>query len=128
MAKIKKVTGFCDFCSQGRLVGVPDDREFSQDELNRIATDECECEKAKRHREREDKIERAEYYINNLVPDKEEHTKPLLRSAVPLLLDHTIKKMSLNVDGRVTYAIFRGKEDSIIAQRQEKIVREEEIE
>lgn len=128
MAEIKKVTGFCNYCSQGRLVAVPDDREFSQDELNKIATEECECKQAAFQREREDKIERAEYYINNLVPDKEEHTKPLLRSAVPLLLDHTIKKMSLNVDGRVTYAIFRGKEDSIIAQRQETIVREEEIE
>lgn len=128
MAKIKKVTGFCNYCSQGRLVDVPDNEEFTQDELNRIATDECECPQAIAHREREDKIERAEYYINNLVPEQEEHAKPLLRAAVPLLIDRMIKKMSINVDGRVTYAIYRGKEDSIIAQRQETIVREEEIE
>lgn len=128
MAQIKKVTGFCNFCSQGRLVAVPDDQEFPQDELNRIATEECECEKAKRHREREDKIERAEYYINNLVPDREGEAKPLLLAAVPLLIDRVIKKMSVNLDGRVTYTIYRGKEDAITAQRQETIVREEEIE
>lgn len=128
MAKIKRVTGFCNFCSQGRLVAVQDDREFTQDELNKIATDECECSGAKSEREKADKIERAEYYIGNLVPDREEDIKPLLRAALSPLLERIIKKMSLNIDGRVTYAIYRGKEDAISIQRQETIVREEEVE
>lgn len=126
--KIKKVTGFCKFCDQGRLVAVPDNKEFTQDELNQIATDECECLKAKEERERAEMLERAEYYIDNLVPDSEEHVKPLLMGVLPQLLDRKLKKMSLNIDGRITYAIYRGKEDSVNVQRQETIVREEEIE
>lgn len=128
MAEMKKVTGFCNFCSQGRLVAVPDDKEFSQEELNKIATDECDCPNAETQRELEEKIRRAEYYIDNIVLPKEEHAKPLLQAAVPLLLDHKIKKMLINLDGRVTYTIYRGKDGMIIVQRQETIVTEEEIE
>lgn len=125
---LKQLTGYCDFCNQARLVSVSGNREWTEDELNRIATDECECARAKEQRERDEKLKRAELYINNLVTDDHEDIKHLLIEVVPLLLDHKLKKCTVNIDGAVTYTVFRGNDDAVIAQRTQKIVKEEEIE
>ena len=110
------------------MVSVSDKKEYTQEELNTIATDECECAMAKKTREREDMLERAKLYIDNLVTDDHVDIKPLLIKIVPLLLDHSLKKCSINIDGAVTYTIYRGKNDTITAQRTQTIVNEEEIE
>lgn len=123
-----QLTGYCDFCNQARLVSVQDTRKWTENELNMIATDECECIRAKEQREREEKLKRAELYINNLVTDDHEDIKHLLIEVVPLLLDHKLKKCTVNIDGAVTYTVFRGNDDAVIAQRTQKIVKEEEIE
>lgn len=125
---LKQVTGYCDFCNQARLVSVSDKKEWTENELNRIATDECECVMAKAQRERNEKLKRAELYIDNLVTDDHEDIKHLLIAVVPLLLDHRLKKCTVNIDGAVTYTIFRSNDDAVIAQRTQKIVKEEEIE
>ena len=126
--KLKQETGFCRFCTQGRIVKVPEDREFTQEELDLIASDECECPQAEEYRSRQDKIERAELYISNLVTNDHDSIKGLLVEMVPLIMDRKMKKCTVNIDGRVSYTIYAGKDNAIVAQRSQTIVNEAEIE
>ena len=49
--------GFCKYCNQGRTIEAPEGSSAA--DLNELATEECECDEARRQRERRARMEAA---------------------------------------------------------------------
>ena len=112
MAKQKKnnATGYCKFCGQQLLVYLPegwDPEDKTQEEYDQLATEQCECEQALTHEEKNQKklaaIKRmTEYYdellgqfrINNPETVKEmqklEGQQALMLKAVEMVADRVV--------------------------------------
>ncbi|MDO4285570.1 MAG: hypothetical protein Q4C60_09590 [Eubacteriales bacterium] len=115
-------TGWCRYCGSSLLIEVLP--RTPQEELNDIATQECDCDQAQYAREREGKIRRAQITVKNLSAS-EPAAGGILERCIEPLIDREIKKVSINVNGRVTYTLYRGGEDELNAQRKETITDEE---
>lgn len=61
---ISKQIGFCKYCGQSRIVEAPEG--FSAADLNEQASDECDCDEARRQRERRAKMEAAGTWAQNM--------------------------------------------------------------
>ena len=61
---IKKQIGFCKYCGQSRIIEAPEG--FSAADLNEQASDECDCDEARRQRERRAKMEAAGMWAQNM--------------------------------------------------------------
>lgn len=123
---MKNQKGTCKFCKQMRIVQVPDKGEFSQEELDGIATDECECKQASHSRERKQKMERAELIIDNMPPEHEKQVATTMKAALPDLIDQKLRKLSISVDSEVSYTMSRGKDGEVKIRRQQIVVNEDE--
>ena len=126
--KMTTAKGTCKYCGQSRIVQVPDGPDLPEEVLNQVATDECDCEKAKFYRERQEKIERVEWIIGNLPPEHEQDIVGLLKKALPEIVDLKIRKISISVNSDVSYTMTRGKDGEVKIRRQEIIVSEDEAE
>ncbi len=125
---MKTATGWCKYCGQAKTVQVDDQKEYTQEELDRIADSECDCDLAKKAQEKDNRIRRAKDSINKITLDGEKDVGDFLKNVLPLLADHRIKKISVNLNGIVTYAMWRGSEDQLNIQRKETITEEDEVE
>lgn len=61
---ITKQIGFCKYCGQSRIIEAPEG--FSAADLNEQASDECDCDEARRQRERRAKMEAAGMWAQNM--------------------------------------------------------------
>lgn len=78
--------GVCKFCGQTRIIQVSDDKTYSQDELDKIAESECDCDIAKLLRARNEAYGSLqgmldERFPDDAIDDKERHIKGLLQAA-----------------------------------------------
>jgi len=128
IANLKTETGFCKFCKQGKTVQIGEDQIYTQADLDAIATSECDCDGARHAQEKENRIRRAKDAIDKITVEGEKEVGEFLKTALPLISDHKVKKLSVNINGIVTYAVWRGNEDQISMQRKETITEEDEIE
>lgn len=60
--------GYCKFCGQGARVDT--DRELMQEDLDMMATDKCQCEKAKHERYVKETMEKAQAAIEDLLEEE----------------------------------------------------------
>ncbi len=125
---MKTETGFCKYCGQAKAVQIGEDQKYSQEDLDMIATSECGCDLAKTQNEKENRIRRAKESIDSIAKEGETSVGDFLKQALPLLTDHKIKKLSVNLNGIITYAMWRGNEGQISVQRKETFTEEDEIE
>ncbi|MCM1104066.1 MAG: hypothetical protein NC548_27685 [Lachnospiraceae bacterium] len=61
---ISKQIGFCKYCGQSRIIEAPEG--FSAADLNEQASEECDCDEARRQRERRAKMEAAGAWAQNM--------------------------------------------------------------
>lgn len=52
------MTGTCKYCGQVRETFVPEEIEETQENLDRLATEQCDCEKAEKAREKRQAAEK----------------------------------------------------------------------
>ena len=123
---MKSAKGTCRYCKQMRVVKVPEGPDLPEEALDQIATDECDCEKAKYYRERQEKIERAELTIENMAPEHEQQAANIMKAALPEIVDQRIRKISVSVSSDVSYTLSRGKDGEVKIRRQEIVVSEDE--
>ena len=78
--------GVCKFCGQSRIVNISEDKNYTQDEIDKIAESECDCDIAKMLRARNEAwgslqgmLE--ERFPENAIDDRERHIKELLKLA-----------------------------------------------
>ena len=83
---MRTTNGVCKFCGQSRIVQVSEDKTYTQDEINKIAESECDCDIAKMLRARNEAWGNlqgmlAEKFPDDVIDEKEKHIKELLQLA-----------------------------------------------
>lgn len=95
MGKIQ-ATGVCHYCGSVKLVNVTEEKE--QKELDLIATKECDCERAKFERNKEEQLEIARTNLNLLIGDKCPKAVEGLTKVVPYIQDYVFTEVTVKLN------------------------------
>ena len=107
MASMRSMTGTCKYCKQYKVVQVPKGKEYTQEEVNNIATAECDCEGAEEEAKIQSRIKGAMESIDRILIKKDKKIiAPVMQSAVELMARERIKKLSINIDGESTCSMY----------------------
>lgn len=120
--------GTCLYCGQSMLF---EDVHATQEELNMMATQQCNCEEAKvarkkkqdaedAERERLRRIEGALYNAENLFDELPE-ARELVKRAIPALVDFKLKKVTIS-DGEVTASVWRDANGKVTVEKRRTII------
>ena len=121
MAKEKVARkGECKYCRSMRIVN--SEEELSQEELDRIASEECDCAGAKLARKKEESRRFAYEYADGLFESKPE-ARELMRAAITAVSEGTVNKATIKV-GKNTYTITINSDSEIKIQ---KVYKDEDI-
>ena len=120
--------GTCLYCGQSMIFeGV----HATQEELDAMATQQCNCEEAKvarkkkqdaedAERERLRRIEGALYNAENLFDELQE-ARELVKRAIPALVDFKLKKVTIS-DGEVTASVWRDANGKVTVEKRRTII------
>jgi len=120
--------GTCLYCGQSMIFeGV----HATQEELDAMATQQCNCEEAKvarkkkqdaedAERERLRRIEGALYNAENLFEEMPE-ARDLVKKAIPALVDFALKKVTIS-DGEVTASVWRDANGKVTVEKRRTII------
>lgn len=98
---ISKQIGFCKYCGQSRIIEAPEG--FSAADLNEQASDECECDEARRQRERRAKMEAAGMWAQNMF-SKENGQLQVVLCAIRSTFEGAIDYVTIKI-GKKTHKI-----------------------
>lgn len=71
------MTGTCKYCGQVRETFVPEEIEETQENLDRLATEQCDCEKAEKAREKRQAAEKGKSTLKKCSPGgRKQRRKP----------------------------------------------------
>lgn len=106
---MEKATGFCRFCNQARIIDAP--QGCAPEDLNERATEECDCDEARRAREKKMRMEAAGFWAQNTFRNQDGQLQTVLcaiRSTFEGAIDYvTIKigkrthKIDTDSDGMI---------------------------
>lgn len=100
--------GVCKCCGQMRMVRIPESMEDpSQDEIDLLATEECNCEGAHNYRERDKIIRAAQQDIDAMLTSSMPEVSVELAQIVPLVYDEKIKRITLKMPDGITVSLFK---------------------
>lgn len=102
---MKIATGTCKYCGQMVTVQVGDDKEYTQEELNKIATAECNCDAAAEARKRADAVQTLRDRIEDL-KIADEWIKETILMAIDKLGDLSLQQVKITDGSRVTYTLI----------------------
>lgn len=96
---MKTVNGVCKYCGQMRILQVSEDKAYTNEDLDRIAASECDCDVATLLRKRNMAFGNLEGMLDERFPDdatddKEKVIKELLRTGGKLMSETTIDSLS----------------------------------
>ena len=100
--------GYCRFCNCGRMVEITEDLE--QEELNRIATEECNCYGASKERELIQQMEVCEANIREMLGEKHPGVAQIFLDNIELIQSGKVKKITVNIPGNRTARIYMNKD------------------
>ena len=113
------VNGTCQYCGQMRILQVSEDKNYSQEDLDRIAASECDCDVAIIFRKRNMAFGNLEGMLDESFPDdaiddKARNIKELLRASGKLMSETIIdsiafssgsEKYSLTLSQKLTFKL-----------------------
>lgn len=116
---MRTTNGVCKYCGQMRIVQVSEDKEYTQEDLDRIAESECDCDIASMMRKRTEAYGNLEGMLderfpNDAIDEKEKHLKNLLLAAGKEMSQMYIdaigitsgkEKYSLSLTQKLTYKL-----------------------
>ena len=106
----KECTGTCRFCGQMRVVWANDPDEYSQDDLDRIASFECNCPGAEREAKRDALIQDGKEAIRLTLEDKHRgHAATVMLAGLEALTSGRLKKISVQIDSETTASMYIAK-------------------
>lgn len=107
-------TGICKYCGQVKTIDrVPEGA--TEEERNRIATDECDCPGAKEEKKIEHIISRGKRAVDKCVAKDDPHIAELFNLAVEGIARGTFADISINSMQGVKYSMT-WKKDCILVQ------------
>ena len=101
---MKNLMGVCKFCGQRRLIQAGDDKDYTQEQLDAIATRECDCDAAVSARAREDAAQTIRDWIEDL-SIKDEWIKETILQAVERIADMSIYQVQITDGSGVVYKL-----------------------
>ena len=103
--------GTCMYCNQKKLVNDDDVEEFAQVHIvskeaaaDSVAARECNCDRARLERQREDTIQLATDYINNLFEESPK-SKEMALTGINAVVSMAVDKVTFK-KGKKTYSLF----------------------
>lgn len=96
---MKTVNGVCKYCGQMRTLQVSEDKAYTNEDLDRIAASECDCDVATLLRKRNMAFGNLEGMLaarfpDSAIDDKDRVIKELLRTGGKLMSEATIDSLS----------------------------------
>lgn len=98
---MEKATGFCRFCNQARIIDAP--QGCAPEDLNDLATEECDCYSAKRAREKKMRMEAAGQWAKNTFSEQSGQLQTVL-CAIRSTFEGSIDYVTLKI-GKKTHKI-----------------------
>ena len=101
--------GACKYCGQMRIVQVSEDKNYTQEEIDKIAESECDCDVARMLRARNEAYGNLRGMLDERFPDdavdeKGKHIKELLRLAGKEMSEMFIDSIGI-VSGKEKYSL-----------------------
>jgi len=118
--KYRNVTGTCRWCGQIRTI-MKAPENATQDELDRIASDECTCDGANKERKIREMISTAESSILKVVTKRAPGAAQILEAGVEQVARGYAKKVSVNVDGMLTASMYRSGDRIVVESRKTEV-------
>ena len=101
--------GECKYCHSMRIVN--SEEEMTQQDLDRIASEECDCEGANLARKKEESMTRAFEWVENIFKPKPEALS-VMHAAIIAVSEAVIKRMSMKI-GKNTYTVTMNNDGEI---------------
>ena len=113
-------TGMCRFCQQDRFV-VGAGKFKNQEEINEIATFECNCEEGESWRERQTSAKQAKDKLAEMfISETESHAAEMyLRPAIEDIAENRISSISITLTEKVSASVSMNGKGQIIVKRKE---------
>lgn len=99
--------GYCRFCGNSRMVKIEDGTDPDQEELNRLAAEQCKCPESVRWREQEAQREEMIGNIMQIMSEKWPAAADLLMGAISPLQKGLIEKITVKIDSIYTATMQR---------------------
>lgn len=114
------LTGMCRFCQQDRFV-VGAGKCKNQEEINEIATFECNCEEGESWRERQTSAKQAKDKLAEMfISETEMHAaEKYLRPAIEDIAENKISSISITLTEKVSASVSMNGKGKIIVKRKE---------
>lgn len=121
MTDMMPVNAICQYCGQSCVVMVKPGKEYTDEELNRIATSECTCAGAEDENKVRSRINDANDAIDMVLAKKNKKTvAKIMLAAVDAMARDRIKKVSINIDGETNCSMYmKGKKIIVESRRTE---------
>ena len=103
---MESVTGYCEYCRQPRIVQVKEDT-LTQEDYNKIATWECDCDIATEKREREIEERQVKENIKKIIEPVNNAVADAMIECIGILESRSAKKVTINTDYGVTYRMAK---------------------
>jgi len=114
------LTGMCRFCQQDRFV-VGAGKCKNQEEINEIATFECNCEEGQSWRERQTSAKQAKDKLAEMFISETERNaaEMYLRQAIEDIAENRISSISITLTEKVSASVSMNGKGQIIVKRKE---------
>lgn len=118
--RYKDTYGKCKWCGQSRtIMHVPED--YTQAQCDAVATDECDCERAKKERDIRELVDKASTSIAKIVSKRSSDAAAVLQAGASAVAHQYVKKISINVDGALTCSMYMSSGKIIVEARKTEI-------
>lgn len=120
------MTGTCKYCGQVRETFVPEEIEKTQENLDRLATEQCDCEKAGKERAKRQAAERSKDTLGKMLsrwPEAAEEAKTL----VDLVSKGELEAVTLKVPASTTVKISENSKGNIVVNKTTTIQERHEL-
>lgn len=110
------MTGTCKYCGQVRETFVPEEIEETQENLDRLATEQCDCEKAEKEREKRQTAEKGKSTLKKILsrwPEAAEEAEVL----VNMISSGTLEAVTLKVSMGTTVKVSINSKGNIVVNK-----------
>ena len=106
-AKLIDVTGTCHYCGQMRAVWVKNPDEYSQEDIDKIASSECSCPGAEREEKKRQLMNSGMDAIRLTLEEKHrKNAAKVMMAGLEFLCSGRLKKITIKIDEDTTATMY----------------------
>ena len=97
MSEKMTVTGCCRYCGQANVVMIPKDNNYTESDIDTLASSQCDCQMAAETKAREKRSTDASESIDEIFPEVES-VRDFLKMGAHLIAVNEIDKLTVKID------------------------------